>query len=112
VSGFNVYPNEIEECIAGIPGIQEAAVIGVPDPKTGEAVRAYVVADDPVPSEQAILDHCRKHLAAYKVPRSVEYREELPKSLIGKILRKDLRGELPPETFGITPESTTGTRRS
>jgi long-chain acyl-CoA synthetase len=111
VSGFNVYPNEIEECIAGIPGIQEAAVIGVPDPKTGEAVRAYVVADDPVPSEQAILDHCRKHLAAYKVPRSVEYREELPKSLIGKILRKDLRGELPPETFGITPESTTGTRR-
>jgi long-chain acyl-CoA synthetase len=111
VSGFNVYPNEIEDCIASIPGIQEVAAVGVPDEKTGEAVRAYVVADDPAPTEAAIIAHCRERLAAYKVPRGVEYREELPKSLIGKILRKDLRDELPAETFGITPESTTGERR-
>jgi long-chain acyl-CoA synthetase len=111
VSGFNVYPNEVEDCIAAIPGIQEVAAVGVPDEKTGEAVRAYVVADDPVPTEAQILAHCRERLAAYKVPRSVEYRDELPKSLIGKILRKDLREEIPSEPFGITPESTTGERR-
>jgi long-chain acyl-CoA synthetase len=94
VSGFNVYPNEVEECIAALPGVQEAGVIGVPDPKTGEAVRAYVVAEDPAPSEREILAHCREHLAAYKVPRSVEFRDELPKSPVGKILRKDLRSSV------------------
>jgi hypothetical protein len=77
-----------------MPGVREVAVIGVPDMKTGEAVRAYVVADEPAPSEAEILAHCRKHLAAYKVPRGVEFRDELPKSLIGKILRKDLRNEI------------------
>ncbi|MCC5949850.1 MAG: AMP-binding protein [Nitriliruptoraceae bacterium] len=91
VSGFNVYPNEIEECIAALDGVQEVAVIGTPDPKTGESVRAYVVADDPAPSRDAVIAHCREHLAAYKVPRSVEFIDELPKSPIGKILRKDLR---------------------
>ena len=91
VSGFNVYPNEIEECIMALPGVQEAGVIGLPDDKTGESVRAYVVADDPAPSAEEIIAHCRKHLAAYKVPRSVEFIDELPKSPIGKILRKDLR---------------------
>jgi long-chain acyl-CoA synthetase len=115
VSGFNVYPNEVEECIARLPAVREVAVIGVPDMKSGEAVRAYVVADDPKPSEADILAHCRKHLTSYKVPRAVEFRDELPKSLIGKILRKDLRNEIaavvPPETLGFTPESTTGTRK-
>jgi long-chain acyl-CoA synthetase len=115
VSGFNVYPNEVEDCIARVPGIREVAVIGVPDMKTGESVRAYVVADADAPPEAEILAHCRKHLAAYKVPRSVELRDELPKSNIGKILRKDLRNEIaaavPPETLGFTPESTTGSRR-
>jgi long-chain acyl-CoA synthetase len=116
VSGFNVYPNEVEECIAALPSVREVAVIGVPDMKSGEAVRAYVVADEPVPSEAEILAHCRKHLAAYKVPRGVEFRDDLPKSLIGKILRKDLRNEIsaavPPETLGFTPESTIGSRRT
>jgi long-chain acyl-CoA synthetase len=116
VSGFNVYPNEVEECIARVSGVREVAVIGVPDMKSGEAVRAYVVADEPVPSEADVVAHCRKHLAAYKVPRGVEFRDELPKSNIGKILRKDLRNEIgavvPPETLGFTPESTTGSRRS
>jgi long-chain acyl-CoA synthetase len=91
VSGFNVYPNEIEECIAALPGVREVGVIGLPDAKTGESVRAYVVADEPAPSTAEIVAHCRKHLAAYKVPRSVELLDELPKSPIGKILRKDLR---------------------
>jgi long-chain acyl-CoA synthetase len=104
VSGFNVYPNEVEECIAAMPNVREAGVIGMPDPKTGEAVRAFVVAADPAPSQADIIAHCREHLAAYKVPRSVEYRDELPKSPIGKILRKELRRD-----GGATPASgTTG----
>jgi long-chain acyl-CoA synthetase len=107
VSGFNVYPNEVEEVIASHQDVQEAAVIGVPDEKMGEAVRAYVVAQNPGLTEEEIIRHCREHLAGYKVPRGVEFRDDLPKSLIGKILRKDLRAELPDETFGITPESTT-----
>jgi long-chain acyl-CoA synthetase len=106
VSGFNVYPNEVEEVIASHQDVQEAAVIGVPDEKMGEAVRAYVVAQNPDLTEEEIIRHCREHLAGYKVPRGVEFRDDLPKSLIGKILRKDLRAELPDETFGITPEST------
>jgi len=106
VSGFNVYPNEVEEVIAAHPSVQEAAVIGAPDEKTGEAVRAYVVRRDPDLTEEEVVRHAREHLVAYKVPRTVEFREDLPKSLIGKILRKDLRAELPDETFGFTPEST------
>jgi long-chain acyl-CoA synthetase len=91
VSGFNVYPNEVEACIAQIPGVQEVAVVGAPDPKTGEAVQAHVVASDAKVDQARIVQHCREHLAAYKVPRKVEFRDELPKNLIGKILRKDLR---------------------
>lgn len=91
VSGFNVYPNEVEEQIAAVPGVTEVGVIGVPDEKTGEAVRAFVVAASPAPSEADILAHCREHLAAYKVPRSIVFVEELPKSPIGKILRRELR---------------------
>jgi long-chain acyl-CoA synthetase len=116
VSGFNVYPNEVEDCIARVPGVREVAVIGVPDMKSGEAVRAYVVVDEPAPKEADILAHCRKHLAGYKVPRGVEFRDDLPKSNIGKILRKELRKDIaasvPPETLGFTPESTTGVRRA
>jgi long-chain acyl-CoA synthetase len=111
VSGFNVFPNEVEEVIASHPGVQEAAVIGVPDERMGEAVRAYVVAQDADLTEEELIRHCRQHLAAYKVPRSVEFREDLPKSLIGKILRKDLRASIPDETLGFTPESTTGSER-
>ncbi len=106
VSGFNVYPNEVEEVLAAHPKVDEAAVIGVPHEKSGEAVRAYVVPKDPSLTAEEVMSHARESLAAYKVPRSVEFREELPKSLIGKILRKDLRAELPQEQFGITPEST------
>ena len=91
VSGFNVYPNEVEDCIALHPGVHEVAVIGVPDEKTGEAVAAFVVKADPALSAEQVQKHCRASLAAYKVPKQVEFRDDLPKSPIGKILRKELR---------------------
>ncbi len=91
VSGFNVYPNEIEECLAAHPGILEAAVIGVPDGASGEAIKAFIVPRDPGLTEADIRGYCKQHLTNYKVPRSVEFRPDLPKSNVGKILRKDLR---------------------
>ena len=93
VSGFNVYPNEVEDCLATHPGILEAAVIGVADGSSGEAVKAFVVKSDPALTEADIRAHCKAHLTAYKVPKQVEFRDELPKSNVGKILRKDLRAE-------------------
>jgi long-chain acyl-CoA synthetase len=93
VSGFNVYPNEVEDCLASHPGILEAAVIGVPDEGTGEAVKAFVVARDRGLTEQDIRAHCKAHVTAYKVPRRVEFRETLPKSNVGKILRRELRDD-------------------
>jgi long-chain acyl-CoA synthetase len=103
VSGFNVYPNEVEDCLAKIPEVLEAAVVGIPDGTSGEAVRAYVVRNPDEPGEltrEAIIAHCRQHLTAYKVPRSVVIRDELPKSPIGKILRKDLKSEVKSEFAG------------
>ena len=91
VSGFNVYPNEVEEVIAAHPGVREAAVVGVPDEQSGEAVRAFVTPADPSLTAEEVVRHCRESLAAYKVPRQVEFRDDLPKSPIGKILRKELR---------------------
>jgi long-chain acyl-CoA synthetase len=93
VSGFNVYPNEIEDCLARHPGIMETAVIGVPDGASGEAVKAFVVLRDATLTEAAIRSYCREHLTGYKVPKSVEFRDDLPKSNVGKILRKDLRAQ-------------------
>lgn len=93
VSGFNVYPNEIEEQIAAIPGVLEVGVIGVPDEKSGERVRAYIKATVPAPSKEEIVAHCRANLAAYKIPQDVLFVEDLPKSPIGKILRRTLRDE-------------------
>lgn len=91
VSGFNVYPNEVEEQIAALEGIQEVGVIGVPSDKSGERVLAFVVTGSNPPSEGDVIAHCRESLAAYKIPSAVEFVSELPKSPIGKILRKDLR---------------------
>jgi len=93
VSGFNVYPNEIEDCLATHPGILESAVIGVPDAATGEMVKAFVVAKDTSLTEADIRTHCKAHLTAYKVPKRVVFRDDLPKSNVGKIFRKDLRAE-------------------
>ena len=91
VSGFNVYPNEIESVIVELDGVLEAAAIGVPDERSGEAVKVFVVRKDDSVTEQDILDHCRKNLTGYKRPRLVEFRDELPKTNVGKILRRALR---------------------
>jgi long-chain acyl-CoA synthetase len=91
VSGFNVYPTEVEEAIADHPGVLEVAAIGVPDEHSGEAVKAFVVKKDPNLTEQDVIAHARKSLTAYKVPRTVEFRTELPKTNVGKILRRALR---------------------
>lgn len=100
VSGFNVYPNEIEEQIAAVPGVLEVGVIGVPDEKTGERVQAYVKAVVPPPSRDQIVAHCRNALAAYKIPQDVIFIDELPKSPIGKILRRELRDQAIKSTSG------------
>ena len=91
VSGFNVFPNEVEGVIAACPGVLEVGVIGVPDEKSGEAVKAVVVKSDASLTEQEVIDYCRKELTSYKVPRIVEFRDELPKTNVGKILRRELR---------------------
>jgi long-chain acyl-CoA synthetase len=91
VSGFNVYPNEIEAVVAMLPGVLECAVIGVPDDKTGEAVKVCIVKKDPNLTEAEVLAHCRAHLTGYKIPRYVAFRTELPKTNVGKILRRELR---------------------
>jgi long-chain acyl-CoA synthetase len=92
VSGFNVYPNEIEDVVVTHPKVLEAAVIGVPDDKSGEAVKLFVVKKDPSLTVEEIKDFCKKNLTGYKVPKHYEFKTELPKSNVGKILRKDLRG--------------------
>ena len=91
VSGFNVYPNEIEGVVAMHPGVLECAAVGVPDAKSGEAVKLFAVKRDDHVTADDIIGHCRRHLTAYKVPREVEFRAELPKSNVGKILRRELR---------------------
>jgi long-chain acyl-CoA synthetase len=93
VSGFNVYPNEIEEVIASHPGVLECAVIGVADDRSGEAVKAFVVKKDPNVTAEAIIKYCRENLTAYKVPKLIEFRTDLPKTNVGKILRRELRDE-------------------
>ena len=93
VSGFNVYPNEIEAIVVTHPGVLECAAIGVPDAKSGEAVKLFVVRKDPSLTAEALLAHCRAQLTGYKLPREVEFRAELPKSNVGKILRRELRDE-------------------
>ena len=91
VSGFKAYPNEIEDVAMLHPGVKEAGAVGMADAKSGEAVWVFVVKKDPALTAEALIAHCRQHLAAYKVPRHVEFRESLPKSPIGKILRRTLR---------------------
>ena len=91
VSGFNVYPNEVEEVVAAMPGVMECAVVGVPDEKMGEAVKLVIVRKDPELTEAQVREFCRANLTGYKQPRVIEFREELPKTPVGKILRRELR---------------------
>jgi len=94
VSGFNVYPNEIEDVLASHPGVKEVAAIGVPDEVSGERVKVIIVPRDPNLTRDSVLEHCRQSLTGYKIPRVVEFRsQELPKSPVGKILRRELRDE-------------------
>ena len=93
VSGFNVYPNEIENVVSAHPGVANCACIGVPDVKTGEAPRLYIVPANTSLTEDEILDWCRERLTAYKIPKQVVFRKELPLTPVGKVLRKDLKEE-------------------
>ena len=94
VSGFNVYPNEIEAVVVMHPGVLECAAIGLPDAKSGEAVKLFVVKKDEGLTVESVLQHCREHLTGYKCPRDVEFRKDLPKTNVGKILRRELRDEM------------------
>ena len=91
VSGFNVYPNEIEEVVSHNDKVMEVACIGVPNEKTGEALKVFVVKKDPSLTKEELIEFCRTELTAYKVPKDIEFRDELPKSNVGKILRRELR---------------------
>ncbi|HLX15355.1 MAG TPA: long-chain fatty acid--CoA ligase, partial [Bradyrhizobium sp.] len=93
VSGFNVYPNEIEEVIASHPGVLECAVIGVEDAKSGEAVKAFIVRKDQNLTAEDVIKFCTTQLTGYKVPKHIEFRATLPKTNVGKILRRELRDE-------------------
>ena len=91
VSGFNVYPNEVEDVAALHPGVREVAAVGVPDERSGEAVKLYVIRKDPALDAETLIAHCRKQLTGYKVPRYIEFRDDLPRTNVGKILRRELK---------------------
>ena len=94
VSGFNVYPNEVEDVLAMHPGVMEAAVIGVPDEEGSETVVAYVVRKDTTLTAETLRNFCRENLTGYKVPKRIEFRDSLPKSNVGKVLRRVLKDEV------------------
>jgi long-chain acyl-CoA synthetase len=93
VSGFNVYPNEVEDVLSAMPGVLECACVGVPDEKTGEAVKVVIVKRDPALTEEQVRAYCKTNLTGYKQPRVVEFRTDLPKTPVGKILRRELRAK-------------------
>ncbi|TGV76298.1 long-chain fatty acid--CoA ligase, partial [Mesorhizobium sp. M00.F.Ca.ET.149.01.1.1] len=93
VSGFNVYPNELEEVVAHHPGVLEVAAIGVPDEHSGEVPKLFVVRRDPALTIETLMVYCRENLTGYKRPKFIEFRTELPKTPVGKILRRALRDQ-------------------
>jgi len=97
VSGFNVYPNEIEDVVAQCPGVLEVAAVGVPDEKSGEAVKVVIVKKDPALTAEKVKEHCRANLTGYKLPKYIEFRDALPKTNVGKILRRELREMVQPK---------------
>jgi long-chain acyl-CoA synthetase len=94
VSGFNVYPNEVEGVAAAHPGVLEVAAVAQPDERAGEVVALFVVKKDPALTEEALTEYCRKELTGYKVPKRIYFRDELPKTNVGKILRRELKDQL------------------
>ena len=95
VSGFNVYPNEVEDVIAMLPGVREVCAVAAPDERSGEVVRVAVVRKDAELTKQQILDHCKQNLTGYKVPKIVEFWKELPKTNVGKVLRREVKNAPP-----------------
>jgi long-chain acyl-CoA synthetase len=95
VSGFNVYPNEIEAVVSAHPGVLECACIGVPDANSGEAVKLFIVRRDPTLTKEQLMEFCKEQLTAYKKPKYIEFRDDLPKTNVGKILRRELRDTSP-----------------
>jgi long-chain acyl-CoA synthetase len=93
VSGFNVYPSEVEDIITSLPGVLECGVVGVPDENSGEAVKVFIVKRDVQLTEDQIHQHCKEQLTNYKRPKYIEFRSELPKTNVGKILRRELRSD-------------------
>jgi long-chain acyl-CoA synthetase len=93
VSGFNVYPNELEDVCAKHPGVLECAAVGIESEATGEGIRMYVVKSDPALTEDAVIAYMREQVTAYKVPKSIVFKDDLPKTNVGKILRRELRDE-------------------
>ena len=91
VSGFNVFPNELENAVSLCPGVLECAVIGVPDEKAGEAIKLFIIKKDVNLSEEDVKAYCRQNLTGYKMPKYIVFRDELPKTNVGKILRRELR---------------------
>ena len=91
VSGFNVFPNELEQVIADCPGVLECAAVGIADEKSGEAVKVFVVRSDPSLEEDDVVRFCHDNLTGYKRPKYIEFRDDLPKTNVGKILRRELR---------------------
>ncbi|MBY6189058.1 AMP-binding protein [Microbulbifer agarilyticus] len=102
VSGFNVYPNEIEDIVSAHPKVTEAAAVGIPDERSGEAVKLFVVKADASLTADEVIAYCRENMTAYKVPRNIEFREDLPKTNVGKILRRELRDEELKKTEAVT----------
>ena len=104
-SGFSVFPSEIEDVLLDVPGVKESAVVGVPDPYRGETVLACVVLKEGAQvTEHEIIEHCQEHLAAYKVPKLVEFRTQLPHNIIGKVLRRLVRDEYAARAAAATAE--------
>lgn len=91
VSGFNVYPNEVEDVVCLHPKVLECAAVGIEDEKSGEVVKIFVVKKDPSLNESDLLHHCKENLTGYKVPKQIEFRSDLPKTNVGKILRRELK---------------------
>jgi long-chain acyl-CoA synthetase len=106
VSGFNVYPNEVEDVVAMMPGVLEVCAVATPDEHSGEAVRVVIVRKEPALTKEQVLEHCRRNLTGYKVPRIVEFWKELPKSNVGKVLRREVKGAAPQKAAAAAERAT------
>lgn len=105
VSGFNVYPNEVEQIIGMHPGVLEVGVVGIVDEESGERVKACIVRKDSTLTAEQIINHCKEHLTAYKIPKVVEFFDELPKTNVGKILRRALKDQEKEQKYSVNKKT-------